>query len=133
MSYPIIRKGMVVTPQHTGYGASVERYQKRFSKKDEEKLQKKLYKFRQQLDKLQAKTSKLGANIRARKIARLEKKIQAIQALLGMQPFDASIQAEAQAIADDVTKPSPLPLILGISGALVVGAIVFYFVKQKGK
>lgn len=131
MSYPIVRKGTVVTPHHTGYGASVERYQKRFSRKDVAKLQKKLAKFQQKLAKLQSKTSRLGANIRARRINRLEKKIQAIQALLGMQPFDASIQADAMEIANETTNPSPLPLILGISGALLVGGLVFYKTRQK--
>lgn len=131
MSYPIVRKGTVVTPYHTGYGASLERYQKRFSRKDVEKLQKKLAKFQQTLAKLQSKTSRLGANIRARRINRLEKKIQAIQALLGMQPFDASIQADAVAIANETTNPSPLPLIFGIGGALLVGGLVFYMTKQK--
>ena len=114
---PIIRK--------VNYGASVERYQKRFSRKDEVKLQNKLSKFQQRLLKLQSKTSRFGANIRARRIARLEKKIQAIQMILGMQPFDASLNAEAMAIAQQTTSPNPLPLIVGIGSAVALGVVIF--------
>lgn len=134
MSYPIVRRGMVVTPMATGYG-SMEKYQKRFSKKDVAKLQKKLAKFQQTLAKLQSKTSRIGSKVRARRIARLEQKIQAIQALLGMQPFDASLEAEANAIANEVQAPNYAPLIFSVLGAIVVGGIVFTIVKKgkKGK
>jgi preprotein translocase subunit SecA len=133
MSYPIVRKGMVITPQYTGYGASVERYQKRFSRKSEQKLQRKLARFKKRLAKLENRTWGIGKNIRARRIDRLQKKIQAIEMVLGMQPFDASLQAEAMAIANNEVKSSPMPLILGIAGALVIGGMVFYFVQKKGK
>lgn len=134
MSYPIVRKGMVVTPMVTGYG-SMEKYQKRFSRKDIAKLEKKLAKFQKTLGKLQSKTSRIGAKVRARRMARLDQKIQAIQALLGMQPFDASLQAEAMAISSDVQSPNYTPLIFGIIGAILIGGIVFTVnnKKKKGK
>lgn len=116
-SIPIIRK--------VNYGASVERYQRRFSRKDEAKLQNKLSKFQARLQKLQGKTSRIGANVRARRIARLEKKIQAIEMILGMQPFDASLNAEAMAIAQQTTNPNPLPIILGIGSAVALGVVIF--------
>lgn len=75
--------------------------------------------------KLQSKTSRFGANIRARRIARLEKKIQAIQMVLGMQPFDASFSAEAMTIAEDTVNPSPLPVIIAVTFALGAGAFIF--------
>lgn len=122
MTYPIIRK-----TNYSGvhYGASVERYQRRFSRKNEAKLQRKLSKFQNRLMKLQSKTSRFGANIRARRIARLEKKIQAIQMVLGMQPFDASFSAEAMTIAEDTVNPSPLPVIIAVTFALGAGAFIF--------
>ena len=133
--YPVIRKTNVlyntdvpsfqVSRTNPSYGASVERYQKRFSKKNEAKLQKKLNKFMKRLAKLQAKTSRFGANVRARRIARLDKKIQAIQMILGMQPFDASFNAEAMTIADQTVSPNPLPLIIGITTAVGLGIFIF--------
>jgi len=131
MSYPIIRKGTVVTPYPTGYGASVERYQKRFSRKDVAKLQKKLAKYQTTVAKLSAKTSRFGAKVRANRIARLNKKIQAIQALLGMQPFDVSLQAEAESIVQETTSFNYTPVIVfTVFGA---GLATFIYFKNKGK
>ena len=135
MSYPIVvRKGMVVTPQHTGYGLTTERYQKRFSKKDEVKLQQKLAKYQELLAKLQGKTSRFFQNVRARRIARTEKKIQAIQMLLGTQPFDASMEAEAMAIAAQNYDAgySGGDLVLPIALAVTAGVGIFILVRRQG-
>lgn len=131
MSYPIIRKGQIYSTVPTGYGASVERYQKRFSKKDEEKLQKKLAKYQNDLAKLQAKTSRFGAKIRAGRIAKLEKKIQAIQMVLGMQPFEGNLNQQAfdqQMMIAQESDFNPLWLVLG---AVVIGGGVFWYMKSK--
>lgn len=125
MSYPIVRRGMVVTPEHTGYGASVERLQKRYSKKDLAKLQSKLGKYQATLAKLQGKGK---SNFRTRN---LEKKIQALQMVLGLQPFDASIQAEAQAIADQEASASVSPIVWWSLGLLFVGGATFMIVKAR--
>ena len=133
MSYPIIRKGQIYTPVPTGYGASVERYQKRFSKKDEAKLQKKYLKLRTRLDKLQAKTSRIGSRIRANRIAKLQKKIQAIETVLGMQPFEANLSQQAYDEQMMIAQQSDFNPLWWIAGALLVGGVVFVVVKQKKK
>ena len=131
--YPVVRKGQIYTPVPTGYGASVERYQKRFSKRDEAKLQKKLAKLQTTLSKLQAKTSRLGAKARLRRMARIQKKISAIQTVLGMQPFEQNLTQQAydeQMMIAQQGDFNPLWLILG---AVVISGVAFVVVKQKRK
>ena len=130
-NYPIVRKGQMVSPVHTGYGASVQRFQKRYSRKKEARLQKKLAKLSNRLTKL---TLKGRSNWRTR---RLEKQVEALQAVLGMQPFDASIQSEAElmAIADQTDTTDPLLIGLAVIGFGVAGFFVVKAVKKgkKGK
>lgn len=134
MSYPIIRKGQVYTPVPTGYGASVERYQRRYSKKDEAKLMKKMAKYQDRIAKLEAKTSRFGAKRRARTIIRLQKKVLAIQQVLGMQPFEANISQQAYDDQMAIAMQGDNSVLWWGLGLLAVGAVTFVVVKSsKGK
>lgn len=131
MSYPIIRRGQIYTPIATGYGASVERLQRRYSKKDEAKLQKKLVKLSNRLTKLKLKGR---SNWRTR---RLEKQVQALQTVLGMQPFDASITSEAElvTIANQTDTTDPLLIAVAVLGFGIAGFFTYKAItgKKKGK
>ena len=127
--YPVIRKGQIHTPIHTGYGASVQRFQKRYSRKKESKLQKKYLKLRSRLERLQAKGR---SNWRTR---RLEKQVQALETVLGMQPFDASITSEAElmTVADQPDTTDPLLIAVAVLGLGVAGFFIVKSMRKKGK
>ena len=131
MSYPIIRKGQIYTQSPTGYGASVERYQKRFSKKKIAKLEKKLARFTKRRDKLAGRTSNFGARRRARRIARLDKKIQAIQNVLGMNPFEDSMTDQAMMEQMAIAEAPDYTNYLLIGGAVSVGAVILLIVMNR--
>ena len=127
---PIVRKGIIVTD----LGAkSVEKYQKRFSRKKEAKLQKKLAKFQRKYDKLIAKGEpRLFKGRYNRKVQRLAMKIQAIEQVLGMQPFDQAFmdQAQAEALANMPSESAINPVLIGVGGLLVVGGLTLLLLKK---
>jgi len=127
---PIIRKGIIIP----NLGAkSVEKYQKRYSKKQEQKLQKKLARFEKKFNKLIAKGEPvLFKGAYRRKVARLGKKIQAIQAVLGIQPFDMALQEQAQMEAM-ITQPASSainPILIGVGGLIVLGGLTLLLMKK---
>jgi|ETNvirenome_6_85_1030632.scaffolds.fasta_scaffold262699_1 hypothetical protein len=131
MTMPIVRKGMIVRPN---YGRTTEKYQKRFSKKDFVKLEKKLAKFQTKLTKMLAKGEpKLFKKRYQKKVVKLQNKVQALQSLLGMQPFDQSLQEQAMYEAE-LTQPSQSeinPLLIGVGGLLLIGGIALMVMKNK--
>lgn len=135
--YPVVYKGHLnrTPPPIPVLGASVERYQKRFSKKNEQKLMKKLQRLQKRLNRLLSKGDRgLFKRARARKIERIQKKITAIETVLGMQPFQQSVEAEAmqQQMISQSGGTSVYP-ILAIVGLLLLGVTATIIVSQNKK
>lgn len=131
MSYPIVRKGQIYTPVPTGYGASLERYQKRFSRKTEEKLQRKLARFQRRLARLESRDSWFGRRIREWRIANLQKKIQAIEIILGMQPFEMNLTDQAYNEQMAIAEQNEFNPMWLVAGGLLVGGMVFVIVQRR--
>jgi len=130
----VIRKGQIYTQIPTGYGlASIEKFQKKYSKKDIEKLQKKLEKYQKEVAKLEAKTSRLFFKLRLKKIHRLNLKIQAIQNVLGMTPFQSNVTQEAYDQQMILAQENLINPLWYVAGALLVSGAVFYVVKNRKK
>ena len=127
---PIIKKGIIVSD----FGAkSVEKYQKRFSKKKEQKLQRKLKRLQKRYDKLMAQGQpRLMKNRYNRRVKRLSMKIQAIEQVLGIQPFDQALmdQAQAEAMANMPDESDINPLLIGAGGLLVLGGLALLLFKK---
>ena len=146
--YPIIRKGHIrnsnpyhsPTLHHQGisyngtiaygspYGASTERFQKRYSKKDLAKLEAKLAQRQQFLDKMLSKGEpRIGGFVWRGRVQRVQKQIEALQALVGMTPFEGSLEEQAmlEAVAG---QPEPMalnmPLVLALGGLALVGIVI---------
>ena len=130
MTMPIVKKGMIVRPN---YGRTTEKYQKRFSKKDFAKLEKKLAKLQAKLTKLIAKGEpKLFKKRYQKKVVKLQNKVQALQSILGIQPFDQSLQDQAMYEAE-LSQPSESainPILIGVGGLLLVGGIALLVMKK---
>lgn len=117
-----------------GYGASEERYLRRFSRKKERKLQRKLARFERRLAKLQGREGRIFQRMRDRRIARLTAKINAIRNVLNMDPFAMTIADEAAAQAAlDMPEQDPvnLGLVIALGGVAVVGVVLL--AKKKSK
>lgn len=128
--YPsIYRTGIVST-----YGAaSQERLERRYSRKKDTKLSRKLARFQRRLARLERKgTTGLFGRRRARVIERLKLKIAAIERIQGMDPFSMTIDEEA-ALQAQVDMPESPPIniaVLAVLGVVAAGGI-YLVVKQK--